>query len=39
VCELAPEKNEDDMSDLIFIAVGLAFFVGCALYAHLCERL
>ena len=31
--------DEDDMGDLIFIGIGLAFFVGCALYAYACERL
>ncbi len=28
-----------DMTDMIYVAVGLGFFAACAALAHLCERL
>ncbi len=34
----APDK-EPFMSDLIFVAVALAFFAAAAAYTYLCERL
>lgn len=37
---LASTFNEDAlMLDVIFIAVGVAFLLGCVAYAYACERL